>query len=76
MSQAQHGLTQVSRRTLNCAAFVDQPLESKIEVKATFTIWTVCEMLPNDIDFLGPQFPVQVKMETSDSLNTTHTIHQ
>ena len=70
-SQAQDGLPQMSGRPLDGTAFVDQTLESGVEVKTTFAIWTIREVLLHDSNFLGAQFAIKIEMETSNGLDAT-----
>src|SRR5260370_41807003 len=74
-SQAQHCFTQMSGGALDCTTFVNEPLETRIKVKAAFATWTFREMLPYCYNFLDSEFPVNIEMKTSNSLKTTHTIH-
>src|SRR5947208_14265646 len=53
-------------------ALVDQSLEPEIKMKTTLTMVAICEMLLHRRDFLGIEFPVNIKMETSNRLNTMH----
>src|SRR6266852_3138781 len=51
---------------------MDESLHTHVEMKATFATWTVYEMLLHDSNFLCAEFPTNVEMKTSNSLNTVH----
>ena len=72
-SQAQYGLPQVCRRTLDCTAFMNKSLDAHVEMKATFTIWAIGEMLLYDFNFVNAEFPINIKMKTSCCLKTIHS---
>ena len=70
--QAQHGFSQVRRRSHDGTAFVNQPLYSFVKVKATLATWAVCQMCLHHCNFLIAEFPVDIEMETGNRFKTIH----
>ena len=70
--QAQHGFSQVRRRSHDGTALVNQPLYSFIKVKATLATWAVCQMCLHHCNFLIAEFPVDIEMETGNRFKTIH----
>ncbi len=73
VSQAHHSLAQVCGRALDCTAFMNQPLDLHIEMKAISAIGTGGEVLPYNGHFLNAEFPINIQMKTSNSFNAIHT---
>src|SRR6266699_4077082 len=64
----------MSRGTINGTAFLNKPLNTFIEMKATFAIRTVREMLLHNNDFLNAEFSINVEMKTSNSFIAAQTV--
>ena len=60
LGELHHGLTQALRCAFDGAAFVNQPLQFHIEMKAALAVGTGNQVLLYNGDFLNAEFPVDI----------------